>query len=125
MLIARPEERQPGGIRFTPGIAIGRRRAAACRLVPPGIEALIGRERAAYIGCADDTSEPVLQVSCLRRTRAVGRAGEPQQRFIDVAAVDVSRRRVAADAAVPLGMDGVAVIEVAGGRRAGCLADPP
>ena len=50
--------------------------------------------------------------------------GQPQQRFVDACTVNVRRRRIAADAAVPLGVDGVAVVEIAGGGTRAGLADP-
>lgn len=124
MIVAIAVERHPRRIRLSAGIAILRNRAAARGLVPPRIEPLIRRQCAGGIRRADDAAESILQVSRLRRTRTGGRAGQPQQRFVDVAAVNISRRRIAADAAVPLGMNRIAVVEVAGGRCAGCLADP-
>lgn len=112
MLIPRPEVRQPSLVRFSSRIAIGRRRASARPLVTPGIKPLAGNQCASAVDRSNHAAHPVLQVSRLRRRRAIGTAGQAQQRFIRADTMRVDRTRHPGQRARPFSMNIVTVVAV-------------
>ncbi len=123
VVVARAVVHQPRRVGLAAGVAVLRDGACAAHAHPPRIEALVRSKPAGAAGQADDRAQPVLQVRVLRGCGQVRLARQAQDRLVHSCAVDVDRGRAAAGAAGPLGVDLVAIVEIARRRRAGGLGD--